>query len=111
MMKKRTLGAIAIALGMMLFGMNVHAKDSSRPIIIPVHNWSSQIAMSHAVGQMLTNELDCNVKYVTTDPQAVYEAIRVGEATFELQVWQESFGESFNSALAAKDQVQMVGLR
>ena len=72
---------------------------SSDPIIIPVHNWSSQIAMSHAVGQMLTNELGCNVKYVTTDPQAVYEAIRVGEATFELQVWQESFGEAFNSAL------------
>ena len=38
MVKKWTLGAIAIALGMMLFGMNVHAKDSSRPIIIPVHN-------------------------------------------------------------------------
>ena len=42
MVKKWTLGAIAIALGMMLFGMNVHAKDSSRPIIIPVHNYCSE---------------------------------------------------------------------
>ncbi|MEO0922231.1 MAG: glycine/betaine ABC transporter substrate-binding protein, partial [Pseudomonadota bacterium] len=27
------------------------ADDSSDPIIIPIHNWSSQIVMSHVVGQ------------------------------------------------------------
>ena len=72
---------------------------SSDPIIIPVHNWSSQIAMSHAVGQMLENELGCNVEYITTDSQAIYEALRIGDATLELEVWQGSFGVSFNAAL------------
>ena len=28
------------------------AEDSSDPIVIPIHNWSSQIVMSHAVGQI-----------------------------------------------------------
>ena len=29
------------------------AADSTDPIIIPTHNWSSQIVMSNAVGQIL----------------------------------------------------------
>ena len=28
------------------------AEDSNDPIIIPIHNWSSQIVMSNVVGQM-----------------------------------------------------------
>ena len=72
---------------------------STDPIIIPLHNWSSQIAMSHAVGQMLESELGCDIEYITTDSQAVYEAVRIGDATLELEVWQGSFGVSFNAAL------------
>ena len=30
----------------------VLAEESSDPIIIPTHNWSSQIVMSNVVGQM-----------------------------------------------------------
>lgn len=28
------------------------AEDSSDPIVIPIHNWSSQIVMSNVVGQI-----------------------------------------------------------
>ncbi len=47
------------------------AMDSKDPIKIPVHNWSSQIVMSHVVGDLF-KKLGDNVEYVTTDSQAVY---------------------------------------
>ena len=72
--------------------------DSDDPIIIPLHNWSSQIVMSHAVGQIFES-MGLNVEYVTTDSQAVYEAVRLGDVTLELEVWEGAFGASFNAAL------------
>ena len=74
------------------------AQDSSDPIVIPTHNWSSQIVMSHAVGQIF-EELGLNVEYVSTDSQAVYEAVRLGDATLELEVWEGAFGVAFEEAL------------
>ncbi|MGB0844763.1 MAG: glycine betaine ABC transporter substrate-binding protein, partial [Alphaproteobacteria bacterium] len=75
-----------------------HAKDSSDPIVIPIHNWSSQIVMSNVVGQMLET-MGNNVEYVTTDSQAVYESVRLGDVTMELEVWEGAFGASFRAAL------------
>ena len=75
-----------------------HAADSSDPIVIPLHNWSSQIVMSHVVGQMF-EEMGNNVEYVTTDSQAVYESVRLGDVTLELEVWEGAFGASFRAAL------------
>ena len=51
------------------------AEDSKDPIMIPIHNWSSQIVMSHVVGDVFT-EMGNSVEYVSTDSQAVYESIR-----------------------------------
>ena len=97
MVKKWTLGAIAIALGMMLFGMNVHAKDSSRPIIIPVHNWSSQVVMAYVIGGIFES-IGNRVAYTPANSQAVYESIRLGDVTISHEVWQSAFGASFNAA-------------
>ena len=72
---------------------------SDDPIIIPLHNLSNQITMSHVVGQMFEKELGCNVKYITIDSQAVYESIRVGKSTIEIQVSELVSGNSFNAAL------------
>ncbi len=55
------------------------AADSSDPIVIPIHNWSSQIVMSNVVGQIFES-MGNNVEYVTTDSQAVYESVRLGGA-------------------------------
>ena len=68
------------------------------PIVIATHNWSSQIVMSHVVGLML-EETGHNVEFTSTDSQQVYELIRSGQVTFELEVWEGAFGESFRSAL------------
>lgn len=75
------------------------AADSSDPIIIPIHNWSSQIVMSHVVGQIFES-MGNNVEFVTTDSQAVYESVRLGDVALELEVWEGAFGASFRAALA-----------
>lgn len=80
------------------FGSAAHAEDSSDPIIIPIHNWNSQIVMSHVVGQIF-EQMGNNVEYVSTDSQAVYESVRLGDVTLEMEVWEGAFGASFNAAL------------
>lgn len=74
------------------------AEDSSDPIVIPTHNWSSQIVMSHVVGQIFES-MGNSVEYVSTDSQAVYESVRLGDVTLEMEVWEGAFGPSFEAAL------------
>ncbi len=74
------------------------AADSDDPIIIPIHNWSSQIVMSNVVGQIYEG-MGLNVEFVTTDSQAVYESVRLGDVALELEVWEGAFGHSFREAL------------
>ena len=83
MLKKTQLllGATAIAFG----AMPAFAADSSDPIVIPIDNWCSQIVMSNVVGQMFET-MGNSVEYVSTDSQAVYEAVRLGDATLEVEV-------------------------
>lgn len=75
------------------------AEDSKDPIMIPIHNWSSQIVMSHVVGDVFT-EMGNSVEYVSTDSQAVYESIRLGDVALEVEVWEGAFGASFDAAVA-----------
>ena len=96
-MNKLTLLASVSAFAAM--GVVAHAADSDDPIVIPIHNWSSQIVMSNVVGQMF-EEMGLNVEYVTTDSQAVYESVRLGDVAFELEVWEGAFGASFREALS-----------
>ena len=95
-MKLKTL-TLASAMGVMLAPL-ANAADSSDPIVIPIHNWSSQIVMSHVVGQIFES-MGNNVEFVTTDSQAVYESVRLGDVTLELEVWEGAFGASFRAAL------------
>ncbi len=75
------------------------AKDSSKPIRIPTHNWSSQVVMAYVIGGIFES-LGNNVEYVPADSQAVYEAIRNGDVTISHEVWQSTFGKSFYNAMA-----------
>jgi glycine betaine/proline transport system substrate-binding protein len=95
-MKRMTTALTAGVLAAMPFA--AMAQDSSDPIVIPIHNWSSQIVMSNVVGQIL-EEQGHAIEYVTTDSQAVYESIRLGDVTFELEVWEGAFGASYRAAL------------
>ena len=96
---KYMMSATALSLVMASAGAISAAEDSSDPIVIPIHNWSSQIVMSNVVGQMF-EMMGNNVEFVTTDSQAVYESVRLGDVTLELEVWEGAFGASFREALS-----------
>ena len=90
----RMVGGVA-ALAMAATGA---LADSEDPIVIPIHNWSSQIVMSHVVGQIFES-MGNSVEYVSTDSQSVYESVRLGDVALELEVWEGAFGASFRAAL------------
>ncbi len=75
------------------------AKDSSAPIVIPTHNWSSQVVMAYVIGGIFES-MGNKVEYKAADTQAVYEAIRNGDVTISHEVWQSTFGKSFYAAMA-----------
>ena len=76
---------LASAAALSLTASLAQAADSTDPIVIPTHNWSSQIVMSHIVGRMF-EELGDSVEYVSSDSQTVYESIRLGDAALEVEV-------------------------
>jgi len=84
-MMHRTTRLLLSAATLALAASPALAADSTDPIMIPTHNWSSQIVMSNVVGQMFES-MGNSVEYVSTDSQAVYEAVRLGDATLELEV-------------------------
>jgi len=87
-------------MGLMLGVVGVaNAADSTKPIVIPTHNWSSQVVMAYVIGGIFES-MGNNVEYVPADSQAVYEAIRNGDVTISHEVWQSSFGKSFYNAMA-----------
>ena len=87
--------------GLMVFTLpsKVLAADSSEPIVIPTHNWSSQVVMAYVIGGIFES-MGNNVEYVPADTQAVYEAIRNGDVTISHEVWQSTFGKSFYTAMS-----------
>ena len=74
-----------------------NAADSSKPIVIPTHNWSSQVVMAYVIGGIFES-IGNNVEYVPADSQAVYESIRQGDIDISHEVWQSAFGKSFDAA-------------
>ena len=89
----------ASALSFMFLANITKAADSSEPIVIPTHNWSSQVVMAYVIGGIFES-MGNNVEYVPADTQAVYEAIRNGDVTISHEVWQSTFGKSFYTAMA-----------
>ena len=92
---------MAVAFALVLAGVTGQAvaKDSSKPIVIPTHNWSSQVVMAYVIGGIFES-LGDNVEYKPADSQAVYEAIRLGDITISHEVWQSTFGKAFYNAMA-----------
>jgi glycine betaine/proline transport system substrate-binding protein len=96
-MKNLTTTMAAGVLALMPLG--AMAEDSSKPIVIPTHNWSSQVVMAYVIGGIFES-MGNNVEYVPADSQAVYEAIRNDDITISHEVWQSTFGASFYNAMA-----------
>ena len=94
----RQLVAGALLAGLSFTGV-AQAADSTKPIVIPIHNWSSQVVMAYVIGGIFES-MGNNVEYVPADTQAVYESIRNGDVTISHEVWQSTFGKSFYNAMA-----------
>ena len=95
---KRTVGAIVAGIMLAFSAGTISAADSSSPIVIPTHNWSSQVVMAYVIGGIFKS-MGNNVEYVSADTQAVYESIRQGDVTISHEVWQSTFGKSFYAAM------------
>jgi glycine betaine/proline transport system substrate-binding protein len=94
----KKIGAVIAGTVLVCASSIVAAKDSSKPIVIPTHNWSSQVVMAYVIGGIFES-LGDNVEYKPADSQAVYEAIRLGDITISHEVWQSTFGKSFYKAM------------
>ena len=90
------VGAFAVA--MVTTTGQAIAADSKKPIIIPTHNWSSQVVMAYVIGGIFES-LGDNVEYKPADTQGVYEAIRLGDITITHEVWQSTMSASFYKAM------------
>ena len=100
-MKKLTGKLVAGVFAVLLAAISgsALAQDSSKPIRIPTHNWSSQVVMAYVIGGIFES-MGNTVEYLPADSQAVYEAIRNGDITISHEVWQSTFGKSFYNAMA-----------
>ena len=92
---KKLLVIVVLGLGM-VFSVNANA-DSKSPIIIPTHNWTSQVVGAYVIGGIF-EAMGNKVKYVPADSQAVYESIRRGDVSISHEVWESAFGKSFDKA-------------
>ena len=98
-MKKLTIKTIVLSLSMAFIVASGPAlADSRKPIIIPTHNWSSQVVMAYVIGGIF-EFIGNNVEYKPADSQTVYESIRGGDITISHEVWQSTFGASFYNAM------------
>ena len=96
-MKKIISVLSALVISVVSFA-GVSNADSKKPIVIPTHNWNSQVVMAYVIGGIFES-MGNNVEYATgVDSNAVYESIRQGDVTISHEVWQSAFGKSFDNA-------------
>ncbi len=82
-----------------LFAAGGHAAaDSSDPIKIPLHNWSSQIVGAYIVGSILERTGNA-VEYIPSDSQVVYTSMCEGDIDLVHEVWQGAFGVAFEAVV------------
>ena len=94
MMKQKSL-AVAVAGALALAVPSVAwSADSSDPIKIPIHNWSSQIVGAHIVGHIL-EQTGASIEYINSDSQAVYSSMCEGDIDLVHEVWEGAFGVAF----------------
>lgn len=73
--------------------LSTKAEDSKDPIVIPLHNWSSQIVGAHVMGQILERNGN-NVEYQPFDSHAVFDNMCKGTAHIIHETW-DVFAKSF----------------
>ncbi len=81
-------------------GESAAGEDSSDPIRIPLHNWSSQLVGAEVLGNFLEGE-GYTVEYVPSDSQVVYQSMCDGDVELVHEVWEGAFGVAFQEQVDA----------
>ena len=68
-------------------------------IVIPTHNWSSQVVMAYVIGGIFES-MGYNVKYKPSDSQKVYKQIAKGKVSISHEVWESAFGRNFENEVS-----------
>ena len=74
------------------------APESDDPILIVQNNWTSQLVLSHVVGNVLM-EMGYEVEYTPSDSQLQFTAIANGDMHFQVEAWEGSMKSAFEKAL------------
>jgi glycine betaine/proline transport system substrate-binding protein len=90
--------AAAAAATALAFAAGGAAADSSDPIRISVHNWSSQVVGARVVGHIL-GEAGYNHELVPADSQVVYTSMCEGDIHVVHEVWEGAFGPAFEAVV------------
>ncbi len=90
--------ALGASLALAVASLGVAHADSDDPIVIPTHNWSSQLVGAIIVGKILEKNGN-TVEYVPADSQVVYTSMCEGDIHLVHEVWQGAFGVSFEKVV------------
>lgn len=94
---KKTLSVAAVS-ALLVGNAIAAAPESDDPILIVQNNWTSQLVLSHVVGNVLT-EMGYEVEYTPSDSQLQFTAIANGDMHFQVEAWEGSMKSAFEKAL------------
>jgi len=81
--------------------------DKSGTIMIPKHNWFSQMVGAEIIGKLF-EMVGEEVEYVDADSQEVYKLMANGEIDIVHEIWEGAFGYSFEDSLATGNVIDLV---
>lgn len=95
---KALLASVSLSVAAMAPGAASAQAESSDPIRIVQNNWTSQVVLSHIVGQLLET-MGYEVEFRPSDGQLQYVAMANNDLDFQIEVWEGSQKPSFDAAL------------
>jgi glycine betaine/proline transport system substrate-binding protein len=78
----------------------------SEKVGIPINHWSSQRVLSNVVGQLIES-LGTPVEYVNISADRQWGALKRGLVHFQIEVWEPSMGQEFNTLVANGDIIDL----
>ncbi|MBT7647410.1 MAG: glycine/betaine ABC transporter substrate-binding protein, partial [Rhodospirillaceae bacterium] len=88
-----TVAGLALALG--VTGTAVaDVPESSRPIVIPMNNWTGETINAAVAGQIL-EDMGYNVEYVAIGAIAMAQGVADGDVTYAPELWDNNLGDLY----------------
>ena len=102
-MKARKVLLCVALIGFILVGMTgwtmADVPESTDPIKITTHDWTSQKISSHIMGRVL-EEMGYDVKYVIADYLAQFSGLESGDLHLAMEIWETTARDAMRKSLA-----------